>query len=155
MAQKMSGRLSALLVLAVLAAAGARFAPGAEARPLVPAERRYSPYDGYLPACDDPAALERVQSRFYDRESEFWKTGLEIVSFEQVKEIGYRSNGLDYIPRRYCTARAYMNDGRTRSVSYSINQDLGFIGIGFGVEWCVNGLDRNDAYAPDCKMARP
>ena len=38
---------------------------------------------------------------------------------------------------------------------YSINEDLGIIGFGFGVEWCVGGLDRNDAYAPNCKMARP
>ncbi|WP_051952665.1 hypothetical protein [Methylocapsa aurea] len=151
----MAHRISGLLGMAALAVAIGGLVGVAAARPLVPAERRYSPYDGILPACDDPAALERIQSRFHDRESEFWKTGLEILGFEKVTEIGYRSNGLDYIPRRYCVARAYMNDAQLRSVSFSINQDLGIIGIGFGVEWCVSGLDRNDAYAPNCKMARP
>ena len=29
------------------------------------------------------------------------------------------------------------------------------IGWGYGVEWCVHGLDRNHAFAPNCKMARP
>lgn len=144
-----------MALLAALPVAGGSFAPGAVARPLVPAERRYLPYDGVLPACDDAAPLERIQSRFRDRESEFWRTGLEIVAFDQVKEIGYRSNGLDYIPRRYCQARVYMNDEKLRSVSYSIDKDLGFIGIDFGVEWCTAGLDRLDAYAPNCKMARP
>ena len=142
-----------LPMLAILLAASANVP--SEARPLVPAERRYSPYSGVLPACADPAVLERIQSRFHDRESEFWNSGLEIVGFERVDEIGYRTNGLDYIPRRYCTARAYMNDQKLRSVSFSIAEDLGIIGIGFGVDWCVSGLDRLNAYAPDCKMARP
>ncbi len=127
----------------------------AAARPLTPAERRYYPWDGILPECDDPAVFERIQSRFYDREAEFWKTGLQIAGFEQAKEIGYRSNGLDYIPRRYCAARAYLNDGRSRAVSYAISKELGITGVGFGVEWCVAGLDRNDAYSPACKMAQP
>ena len=29
------------------------------------------------------------------------------------------------------------------------------IGSSWGVEWCVVGLDRNWAYNPACKMARP
>ncbi len=127
----------------------------AAARPLVPAEDRYIPYTGHLPACDDPAVFERIQSRFYARESEFWKSGLAIVGFDQVREIGFRSNGLDYIPRRYCVARAFMNDANLREVSYSVDEDLGIIGFGFDVEWCVSGLDRLNAFAPGCKMARP
>ncbi len=86
----------------------------------------------------------------------FGTPGLRILGFERIQEIGYRTNGLDYIPRRYCVALADMNDGKIREISYSIDQDLGIIGwFGFGVEWCVGGLDRNDAYAPNCKMARP
>ena len=135
-------------------AAGASLAP-ASGRPLIPAERRYAPYSDSVPACDDPAVFERIQGGFHDREAEFWNTGLEIVNLLEIKEIGYKTNGEDYIPRRYCTARAYLNDEKPRQLSYSINEDLGFIGFGFGVEWCVAGLDRNDAYAPHCKMARP
>jgi hypothetical protein len=134
---------------------GVLSAGSAVGRPLVPAERRYVPYYAELPACNDPAVFERIQGRFHDREVEYWHTGLEIAGFDNVSEIGFRSNGLDYIPRRYCIAQAYMSDTVVRSVSYSINEDLGIIGINFGVEWCVAGLDRHDAYAPDCKMARP
>ena len=141
---------------AFLIIAGAGFCSGfAAARPLVPAEDRYIPYAGRLPACDDPAVFERIQSRFYARESEFWKSGLAIVRFDQAREIGFRTNGLDYIPRRYCVARAFMNDAKLREVSYSVDEDLGIIGFGFDVEWCVSGLDRLNAFAPGCKMARP
>jgi hypothetical protein len=149
-----SFRRSFWAVLAVALAAGASL-DAASARPLVPAERRYLPYTGVLLACDDPAVFERIQGRFHDRESEFWNTGLEIMGFVEVKEIGYKTNGEDYIPRRFCSARAYLNDEKPRQLSYSIGEDLGIIGYGFGVEWCVAGLDRNDAYAPNCKMARP
>jgi len=128
----------------------------AHARPLTPAETRESPYDGQVPGCGDPDVVSRIQSRFSQTEGEYWHSGLEIVGFDKIDEIGYRTNGTDYIPRRYCVAEAIMNDQKLRTVSYSIGQDLGIIGFfGFGVEWCVAGLDRERSYAPNCKMARP
>ncbi|HTV31533.1 MAG TPA: hypothetical protein VME69_00230 [Methylocella sp.] len=141
--------------LAVLTLNLACLASPLAARPVVPAEQRYLPYDGDLPACNDASVLDRIEDRFDDRESEFWNSGLLIVGFDHIREIGYRTNGADYIPRRFCTARAYLNDSTLHSVSYSIGEDLGFLGFGFGVTWCVDGLDRNYAYAPHCKMARP
>jgi hypothetical protein len=65
-----------------------------------------------------------------------------------------------------------MNDAKVRSVSYSISKDLAIpgdpfavtavdvlrdLGIAnpFSVDWCVQGLDRLYANAPNCKMARP
>jgi hypothetical protein len=152
MAHRISG-FAAALAMAALFAAGA--VPGASARPLVPSERRYEPFDSVLPACADAAPLNEILARFHERETEFWRTGLEIVAFADVREIGFRSNGLDYIPRRYCQAHVQMSDAKLRSVSYSISKDFGGIGDQFGVEWCVNGLDRFDANAPNCKMARP
>lgn len=126
-----------------------------EARPLIPAERRYSPFLGDLPGCDDPAVLERIQSRFRDREAEHWSTGLEIVAFDDIREVGYRTNGLDHIPRRYCAGRAILVDQKTYPVTFNIVEDGGIMGFGFGVEWCLTGLDRLYAFAPHCKMARP
>jgi hypothetical protein len=146
--------LSIFMLFAAGLAATA-LSPPASGRPLVPAERRYLPYYDMVPACDDPAVFERIQGRFHDREAEFWNSGLAIVGFERVTEIGYKTNGLDYIPRRYCSAWAYLNDAKWHSVFYSVDEDLGIIGYGFGVTWCVEGLDRNDAFTPRCKMARP
>lgn len=152
MAHKMFSVAAAAAVIAM----GPVSIPSAGARPIVPSERRYEPFDtANMPGCGDPAPLTEVQARFHERESEFWRTGLEIAAFEEIREIGFRSNGLDYIPRRYCQAHVIMSDASVRSVSYSISKDLGGIGDQFGIEWCVVGLDRNDSDAPNCKMAQP
>ena len=143
----------------------------AENRPQTPAENRYLPWSGEVPACDSPWVLGRIQSRFYESESEFWNSGLELTGFDRFREIGFRSTGADYIPRRYCTARGHLNDGKIREVTYWIGEDLGFSGGDFllwspwysrtnlinnwGVTFCVNGLDRNYAYGQGCRAARP
>lgn len=139
---------AALLAAALVAGAAA-------ARPLTPAEKRYSPYTGVVTHCDDPAVLARIQSRFAAKESEYWNSSLQIVDFRHIRQTGLRNWGMDHIPRRYCSGRVLLSDGRKRGVDYWIGEDLGIIGWGFGVEWCVHGLDRNLAYSPHCKMARP
>lgn len=124
------------------------------ARPLVRAEKRNTPFSANLPACDDPGVLGTIASRFQQKESLFWHSQLQIVDYDHIRESGFRSNGLDYIPRRYCTARASLSDKRRHAVVYWIGDKLGIIGTGYGVEWCVVGLDRNDAFAPNCREAR-
>ena len=127
----------------------------AQARPLTPAEERDAPYSGIVPPCSDPASLSEIQSHFSEREASYWHSGLTIAQFEDTREIGFRSNGLDYIPRRYCQAHILMSDQKTRLVDYSIVEAGGSIGYDDGVVWCVVGLDRLDAFSPSCKMARP
>ncbi len=139
----------------ILALAAAGFSGAASARPVVPAEQRYRGYDGDLPACDDAGVLDRIKDRFNAKETEFWNTSLEIVSYDRVKPIADRPWGPDHIPRNFCSARALLNDNSFHQVSYSVAEDLGMIGFGYGVEWCVQGLDRNLAYAPNCQLARP
>jgi hypothetical protein len=110
-------------------------------------------YDGVLPPCD--AALEKIASRFAQKESRFWSSNLQILVFEQVQETAFRPWASGTIPRRYCSAIATVSDGRKHRVNYWIGEDTGMIGMTWGVEWCVVGLDRNWAYNPVCNMARP
>lgn len=110
-------------------------------------------YDGVLPPCE--AGLGKIAARFSEKEGRFWNSGLEILDFERVREIAYSPWALGTIPRRFCQASALVSDGRRHAVYYSIGEDTGMIGMTWGVEWCVVGLDRNWAYNPRCKMARP
>jgi hypothetical protein len=48
-----------------------------------------------------------------------------------------------------------MVEGKWHSVYFSIIEDAGLIGFSWDVDWCVTGYDRNWAYNPACKMARP
>jgi hypothetical protein len=110
-------------------------------------------FDGDLPACE--AGLSTVASRFALKESRFWNSNLEILDFERVREVAFRPWERGTIPRRFCTAVAHVSDGKKHTVNYVIGEDTAQIGWSWGVEFCVVGLDRNWAYNPSCKMARP
>ena len=110
-------------------------------------------YDGNLPPCE--AGLDRIAWRFAQKESRFWNSDLEILGFERVRQIAFSPWAPGTIPRRFCRAVAMVSDGRRHAVYYWIGEDTGMIGASWGVEWCVVGLDRNWAYNPACKMARP
>ena len=110
-------------------------------------------YDGVLPPCE--AALGRIAARFGEKESRFWNSDLQILDFERVRETAYRPWVAGTIPRRFCSAVALVSDGRKHQVNYWIGEDTGMIGASWGVEWCVVGLDRDWAYNPRCRMARP
>lgn len=117
-----------------------------------PIERHYG---DRLPWCNDQWALDRISWFFAEKESRFWNSPLQIQFFSEIREVAFRPWGYGKIPRRYCEAKAGVSDGKLRTVYYSIIKDGGFAGIGTGVEWCVKGLDRNWAYAPNCQAARP
>jgi hypothetical protein len=110
-------------------------------------------YDGNLPPCE--WALGKISSSFADKESTFWNSTLQITGYDRVHEIAFRPWQSDNIPRRYCAATAMVSDGKPRQVYFSIIEDGGFASFGDGVEFCVVGLDRNWAYNPACKAARP
>jgi hypothetical protein len=109
-------------------------------------------YDGALPECE--AALGWIASRFASKESQFWNSSLEIVNFDRVRQTAFRPWAQGTIPRRFCTAKALISDGRWRQVNYWIGEDTGEIGASWGVEFCVVGVDRNWAYNPGCRAAR-
>ncbi|MGN6286150.1 MAG: hypothetical protein ACTHM2_13465 [Afipia sp.] len=113
-------------------------------------------YDGQMGQCEQ--ALGAITYQFAEKESTYWNSALQITGFSHVRETAFRPwtvGAQDTIPRRFCTARAMMTDGHIRRVDYSIIEDGGFAGFQSGVEWCVVGLDRNWAYNPACRSARP
>jgi hypothetical protein len=153
----MRGRIRSIVSGLVLA--GALAAPAGAASWLEKSLWLSGPrYDAVLPACQDPAVLDKIAARFAERESRFWQSTLLILGFERVHETAFRpwaSGAPEAIPRRFCSGVAQVSDARKRPVYYWIGEDTGMIGATWGVEWCVVGLDRNWAYNPGCRMARP
>jgi hypothetical protein len=125
------------------------------AREIDPAERREVPYDASIPVCDNMLVLGEIANRFKTTEHRFWNSTLRILTFERVKEVAWRPWGLDMIPRRFCSGTVVTSDGVRRRIDFSVREDLSFIGASWGTEWCVQGLDRHYAYAPNCRQARP
>jgi len=124
-------------------------------REINPAERREHDYEDSIPPCDHPAVTADIMGDFETRESRFWNSSLRIVQFDRIRQLAWRPWGLDYIPRRFCSGTVLTSDGVKRRVDYSVREDLGTIGVTWGTEWCVAGLDRNYAFSPGCKQARP
>lgn len=151
-----SRRLKPLHLAVVLGIALAGLSAGA-ARAANPLELNFwlsgPRYDGRVGPCE--LALPMIANQFWDKESAFWNSSLKITGFSGVHEVAFRPWQSDNIPRRFCSGQAIMNDGRMRTVHFSLVEDGGYAGFGQGVEWCVVGLDRNWAYNPACRAARP
>lgn len=118
-----------------------------------PAE--YRGFSANLPACDDPAVLGNITSAFGAREATYAGGALALTAYQRVSTRAWRPWGNDFIPRRFCSAKAYFSDGRYRQVDYSVRDGLGLMGWTWNVNWCVQGLDRHWTYQADCTMARP
>ena len=127
----------------------------AMARDMIPAEKRLLPFSADIPLCSDPGVLEDISTRFAEKERKFWNSDLTIVQYDQIRPLAWRPWGLDTIPRRFCSATATISDGRRHTVNYSVREDLGFSAFDNGTEFCVVGFDRNLAYSPACRLARP
>ena len=138
------------LFVVLLALAGS--VPSAQA--ITPAEQRFAGYAASpLPACASSEVLSYVTSWFSSREATYWRTGLEIGAFDHVRERGLRPWGENFVPRRYCSARAHLSDGKIRHVNYFVRESIGPFGNTWEVIWCVIGLDRHRTYAPACEQA--
>ncbi len=143
-----------IAVLGLLAALGGLLAAPSPA-PAGPIERLFTRNHGIIPGCDSSWALQTIAWRFGYKEARFWGSLESLSQFGDVREIAYRPWGGEYVPRRYCEARVLVSDRTPTKVYYSIIEKGGFAGFGWGVEWCVAGYDRNLAYAPNCRAARP
>jgi hypothetical protein len=53
-------------------------------------------YDGVLPPCDHPAALDQITFRFHQKEDRFWNSELVIVAFDG-GVVPYMLDGVQYI----------------------------------------------------------
>jgi hypothetical protein len=112
-------------------------------------------YSRDMPACDSAPALDRIIAHFQDKEATFWNSALQIVGIEDIRETAYLPWAAQSIPRRFCSGIALINDGRRQAIYYSIASGTGMIGMDWGVNFCVVGVDRNWAYNPACRAAKP
>jgi hypothetical protein len=112
-------------------------------------------YDIQMPQCDYPPALNRIIGDFRAKEARFWNSRLQIVGIENIQQTAVLPWAAQSIPRRFCAGTALINDGARHAIYYSIAEDTGIDSGEWGVNFCVVGLDRDWAYGPACRAARP
>ena len=112
-------------------------------------------YDRDMPACDYPPTLDSIIGDFNTKEARFWNSALQIVGIENIRQTAVLPWAAQSIPRRFCSGTALISNGVKHPIYYSIAEDTNAIGLGWGVNFCVVGFDRDWAYGPACRAARP
>ncbi|PLX38378.1 MAG: cytoplasmic protein [Hyphomicrobiales bacterium] len=144
------------LVRSAIRLAGAVFlAAAALAAPASAADYYGGDYSERIPACDDAKVQSTIASRFAKADREYWREIDAIEAIDAIRQSGYKVDNPSPLARRYCHARVAMSDGRTRTMYYMIEEDAGFVGKCWNVEFCIRGLDRWHIYDPTCRTVRP
>ncbi|MEN0088408.1 MAG: hypothetical protein AAF737_08245 [Pseudomonadota bacterium] len=113
-----------------------------------------------LPGCEDKRVLKKITKRFNWAERNTWHRGFEIntLGHPQQKGIDTREDELSdfpLVPVRYCEVTAQMTNGQNYSMHYIIEAKTGFVGVSWGTEFCVHGLDPWRVYDGRCRVAHP
>ena len=78
-----------------------------------------------------------------------------IQAFDGISQDAVKANGPSWIDRRYCTATAWLSNGKSSEVVYLIEATQGFASIGWNVQSCLPGYDRWRIYDAWCRSIRP
>lgn len=111
--------------------------------------RRDTAWSG--PHCDNAKVIGRVQARFAKTERTYWNSDLHILDMWNPREISHRHWEPELIAARSCEAHARLNDGREVAVIYRIRSEQGFVGVSWGVDYCIVGNDLTYSYQPGCR----
>ena len=114
---------------------------------------RSAPWNG--PMCDNSGVLNRISAHFNQAEARYWHTGVRMAQITSAREIAFKDWDPTIIARRYCAGSAYLSDGMRYDLVYWLRSEQGYAGVGWGVQFCLVGRDRDYTYAPACKMLRP
>lgn len=144
-------------LIANLSIAAGLFIGGTLAAPTITvAEGPSGHLDGYvLPLCDAPAVLSRVVEKAAYRGQVPYQHPVTITAFDHIHQTRYRtSQGPGLRDRRWCQARAHLEDGTRHTAYYLIESHASFVAISYGVESCLSGRDLWNVYGGDCSALR-
>ena len=58
-------------------------------------------YDSNVPLCHEHGPLDQITSRFGTKEYRFWNSNLQLVGFENIREVAWEPWRSGTIPRRF------------------------------------------------------
>jgi hypothetical protein len=125
------------------------------AAPAAAADRSWADA-GYGPACDDWSVLARVTEKFAYQDRHVANEGMAISGINDIREQAPKVGGPGFVHRRYCSATAWLSNGRKSQVAYLIEgPGLATFSIGWHVESCLIGHDPWRIYDSQCRAIRP
>jgi len=109
-----------------------------------------------IPACDDVSVGARVIEKFSYQDSHIIHSGVAISSLSDPHQTGVGTPWQGRIERRFCSATAWLSDGKKAEAVYEIEgPHLAAFSVGWHVESCVAGHDPWRVYDALCRSIRP
>jgi hypothetical protein len=120
-----------------------------------PASANPSWWRGSLPDCGSPSVLAKVRAKVAYGAPRVLGYHLSIEGIDGIYQDDVDAYGAGLIDRRYCSATAWLSNGKQSEVVYLIESAQGFASIGWNVESCLPGYDRWRVYDAWCRSIRP
>jgi len=115
-------------------------------------------WDGWwwqrLPACGDHGVLHVMAEQAAWAEHNTWHRGWVVSNITNTGETAL-DPGPSKVHRRYCRGTAWLSNGRRTDLVYLIEADLGFVSIGWKVEFCMPAYDPWRIGDEWCRAIRP
>jgi hypothetical protein len=106
-------------------------------------------------SCESGAVISFINAGFDRHISTLLADDIAIADIDGAQERrAEKRAGHVMIERHFCHANAQMTDGKTRDLYYLIEKDMGFVGIGDNIEFCVSGLDPYYVYGNHCRSLK-
>jgi hypothetical protein len=106
-----------------------------------------------VPACDSPKAVKAALASTARAEDVYRVP--DVAEFTNPHELVNAYRNPSPLTRRYCAGHVLLTNGDRTTMYYFIEQDAGFVGIGWEVYTCILGHDRWRIYDGRCRVARP
>jgi len=106
------------------------------------------------PPCTDQALADRIVGRFNAVEETYWGGRIAMRDVVALREVATRDRTEALVARRWCHGTAVFADGVRRRIVVELGANTGHLGVGYGLSYCIHGLDRHWTYAPACRVLR-
>lgn len=110
--------------------------------------------DDTVPACDQSAVIETIRSKFGTADARVLHTGTALGPVDRIVQDYAGQNDPSPYARRYCVARATFSDGKQTTLYYLVEQDAGFAGVTWNVDFCLLGYDPWHVHDGRCHTVR-
>lgn len=107
--------------------------------------------------CATPKVIENLKRDVDHKFRGYTKTKLFLLDVIEPTQTYARDRDETHtVGRKWCHAKAHMNDGTVRDMWYLIEKPWGFAGIPVlsSTEFCIAGLDPWKVYGKDCSTIR-
>lgn len=106
-----------------------------------------------VPACEAPGTVKAALASAARAEDVYRVP--DVAEFTNPHELANVYRNPSPLTQRYCAGHVVLTNGDRTTMYYFVEQDSGFVGIGWSVYTCILGHDRWRIYDGRCRVARP